>query len=70
MRGVEHMTELVLTQIKDVLDAFARRDVGRAVQVWRSFINATSSSWRTRSPEMFNSRPTCRSVRLRPSPMP
>jgi phosphate transport system protein len=36
MRGVEHMTELVLTQIKDVLDAFARRDVGMAVQVWRS----------------------------------
>jgi phosphate transport system protein len=35
MRGVEHMTELVLTQIKDVLDAFARRDVGKAVQVWR-----------------------------------
>ncbi len=36
MRGVENMTELVLTQIKDVLDAFARRDVGKAVQVWRS----------------------------------
>jgi len=36
MRGVDHMTELVLTQIKDVLDAFARRDVGKAVQVWRS----------------------------------
>jgi phosphate transport system protein len=36
MRGVEHMTELVLAQIKDVLDAFARRDVGKAVQVWRS----------------------------------
>ncbi len=36
MRGVEHMSELVLTQIKDVLDAFARRDVGKAVQVWRS----------------------------------
>jgi phosphate transport system protein len=35
MRGVEHMTELVLTQIKDVLDAFARRDVGKAIQVWR-----------------------------------
>ena len=35
MRGVEHMTELVLTQIKDVLDAFARRDVAKAVQVWR-----------------------------------
>jgi phosphate transport system protein len=35
MRGVEHMTELVLTQIKDVLDAYARRDVVKAVQVWR-----------------------------------
>jgi phosphate transport system protein len=35
MRGVEHMTELVLTQIKDVLDAYARRDVAKAVQVWR-----------------------------------
>jgi phosphate transport system protein len=35
MRGVEHMTELVMTQIKDVLDAFARRDVARAVRVWR-----------------------------------
>jgi phosphate transport system protein len=36
MRGVEHMTELVLTQIKDVLDAYARRDSGKALQVWRS----------------------------------
>jgi phosphate transport system protein len=35
MRGVEHMTELVLTQIKDVLDSFARRDVAKALQVWR-----------------------------------
>jgi phosphate transport system protein len=35
MRGVEHMTELVLTQIKDVLDAFARRDVAKALAVWR-----------------------------------
>jgi len=35
MRGVEHMTELVLTQIKDVLDAYARRDVVKALQVWR-----------------------------------
>src|SRR5215467_8429686 len=33
MRGVEHMTELVLTQIKDVLDAYTRRDVAKAVQV-------------------------------------
>jgi phosphate transport system protein len=35
MRGVEHMTELVLTQIKDVLDSFAQRDVAKALQVWR-----------------------------------
>jgi phosphate transport system protein len=34
MRGVEHMTELVLTQIKDVLDSFARRDVTKALAVW------------------------------------
>jgi phosphate transport system protein len=36
MRGVEHMTEMVLAQIKDVLDAYARRDIEKAVQVWRS----------------------------------
>jgi phosphate transport system protein len=36
MRGVEHMTEMVLSQIKDVLDAYARRDVRKAVQVWGS----------------------------------
>jgi phosphate transport system protein len=36
MRGVEHMIELVLAQIKDVLDAYARRDIDKAVQVWRS----------------------------------
>jgi phosphate transport system protein len=35
MRGVEHMTELVLTQIKDVLDSFARREVAKALAVWR-----------------------------------
>ena len=35
MRGVEHMTELVLSQIKDVLDAYARRDVEKALAVWR-----------------------------------
>src|SRR6202140_1595630 len=35
MRGVEHMTELVLTQIKDVLDAYSRRDVAKALAVWR-----------------------------------
>jgi phosphate transport system protein len=36
MRGVEHMAELVLTQIKDVLDAYARRDAQKALAVWRS----------------------------------
>ena len=36
MRGVEHMTELVLSQIKDVLDSYARRDVEKALIVWRS----------------------------------
>jgi phosphate transport system protein len=36
MRGVEHMTEMVLAQIKDVLDAYARRNIDKAVQVWRS----------------------------------
>ena len=35
MRGVEHMAELVLSQIKDVLDAYARRDVDKALAVWR-----------------------------------
>jgi phosphate transport system protein len=35
MRGVEHMTEMVLAQIKDVLDAYARRDIDKAVEVWR-----------------------------------
>lgn len=35
LRGVEHMTELVLTQIKDVLDSFARRDSTKALAVWR-----------------------------------
>jgi phosphate transport system protein len=36
MRGVEHMAELVLTQIKDVLDSFARRDSAEALAVWRN----------------------------------
>ena len=35
LRGVEHMTELVLAQIKDVLDSYARRDVAKAIAVWR-----------------------------------
>jgi phosphate transport system protein len=36
MRGVEHMAELVLAQIKDVLDAYARRDAAKSIEVWRS----------------------------------
>ncbi len=35
MRGVEHMADLVLAQIKDVLDAYARRDSAKALAVWR-----------------------------------
>ena len=35
MGGVEHMCELVLSQIKDVLDSYARRDVDKALAVWR-----------------------------------
>jgi len=35
MRGVEHMAELVLAQIKDVLDSYAHRDVNKALEVWR-----------------------------------
>ena len=30
IRGVEHMAELVLAQLKDVLDAYARQDVQKA----------------------------------------
>jgi phosphate transport system protein len=36
IRGVEHMTGLVLTQIKLVLDAYAARDVSNALTVWKS----------------------------------
>ena len=32
--GVEHMAELCLTQLKEVLDAFASRDVAAARTVW------------------------------------
>jgi phosphate transport system protein len=35
IRGLEHMADLVLAQIKDVLDAYARHDVGKAMAVWR-----------------------------------
>jgi len=35
-RGVEHMTDLVLAQLKQVLDAYVRRDVAMAIEVWRN----------------------------------
>jgi len=35
IRGVEHMTDLVLGQLKLVLDAYARRDLNKAMAVWR-----------------------------------
>jgi phosphate transport system protein len=35
IRGVEHMADLVLSQLKDVLDAYARRDVVKALAVWK-----------------------------------
>jgi phosphate transport system protein len=36
IRGVEHMTGLVMAQIKQVLDAYAARDVSNALVVWKS----------------------------------
>jgi len=35
IRGVEHMAELVLTQIKQVLDAYGSRDLQAALAVWK-----------------------------------
>jgi phosphate transport system protein len=35
IRGVEHMTDLVLGQLKQVLDAYARSDLDKALEVWR-----------------------------------
>jgi phosphate transport system protein len=34
IRGVEHIADLVLEQIKDVLDSYAQRDVAKAIAVW------------------------------------
>jgi phosphate transport system protein len=34
IRGVEHMAQLVLGQIKQVLDAYAGRDLAKALEVW------------------------------------
>lgn len=35
IRGVEHMADLALGQMKLVLDAYARRDINKAMTVWR-----------------------------------
>jgi phosphate transport system protein len=35
IRGVEHMSDLVLAQLKQVLDSYARHDVAMALEVWR-----------------------------------
>jgi phosphate transport system protein len=35
IRGVEHLAELVLEQLKDVLDAYAQRDLDKAIVVWK-----------------------------------
>ena len=36
MVGLRHMTELALSQLKDVLDSFIERDAAKAMVVWRS----------------------------------
>jgi phosphate transport system protein len=36
MRGIEHMNNLVLAQLKHVLDSYARRDLKKAMAVWQS----------------------------------
>lgn len=33
--GLQHMSDLVLAQLKDVLDAYAQRDTVRALDVWK-----------------------------------
>jgi phosphate transport system protein len=35
MTGLKHMVELALSQLKDVLDAYAERDGEKAIAVWR-----------------------------------
>ena len=35
IRGVEHMSAMVLAQLKQVLDAYAHRDLAKALSVWK-----------------------------------
>jgi phosphate transport system protein len=34
VRGLQHMTDLVVTALRQVLEAYAERDVGKALAVW------------------------------------
>lgn len=36
VRGVEHMSELAMSQLKNVLDAYSARDAAKAIAVWKS----------------------------------
>jgi phosphate transport system protein len=36
VRGLQHMADLVLSALKQVLDAYSQRDVAKALDVWRS----------------------------------
>jgi phosphate transport system protein len=36
MVGLRHMTELALSQLKDVLDSYIERDAEKAMEVWRN----------------------------------
>ena len=35
VRGLQHMADLVLAALKQVLDAYSQRDVAKALEVWR-----------------------------------
>jgi phosphate transport system protein len=36
MRGLQHMSAMVLSQLKQVLDSYASRDLNKALAVWKS----------------------------------
>ena len=36
IRGVEHMSDMLLGQLKQMLNAYARRDIAEAMAVWRA----------------------------------
>ena len=59
IRGVEHMADMVLGQMKAVLDAYARRDDSKAMAVWRGDeeIDAVCTSV-SRTAHLYDGRPT------------